>query len=229
MSSRAVDVITIDGPGGVGKGTLSRALVRHLGWHSLESGALYRLLAWHSLRENIDLQDTEALVAAVPDWKVRFVDGGVEFNGEELSAALRAQAVEERASRVAQVQEVREALLEYQRSCLRAPGLVAEGRDMGSVVFPDAPLKIFLTASEECRARRRYEQLKANGEGVKMETLLINIRTRDKRDRERAVSPLVCAADAVKIDSTNLGARAVSERVLELWKQNCKKRAQNYE
>lgn len=218
-SNKAIGLITIDGPGGVGKGTLSRALGTELKWHLLESGALYRLVALCSVEQGIDPTEAEALAGAIRTWKVRFKDGRVEYNGVDVSAAIRTSQIEDRASRVSQLQAVRNALLEYQRNCLRAPGLVAEGRDMGTVVFPQATLKIFLTASLECRAERRHLQLKATGKDVRMRDLLADIQMRDERDVGRKISPLVRATDAVLIDSTDMRAEQVCAKVFTLWEE----------
>lgn len=218
-SNKVAGLITIDGPSGVGKGTLSRALVTELKWHLLESGALYRLVALCSVEQGIDPNEAEMLVGAIRTWKVRFKDGRVEYNGVDVSAAIRTSQIDDRASRVSQLQAVRDVLLEYQRSCLRAPGLVAEGRDMGTVVFPQAALKIFLTASSECRAERRYLQLKATDKGVRMRDLLADIQMRDERDVGRKISPLVRTTDAVFIDSTDMSAEQVCAKVLTLWEE----------
>lgn len=218
--NKPIPMIAIDGPGGVGKGTLSRALAKAMDWHLLESGALYRLLALRSIEEQVTLSHVADLVTIIKNWNVRFDNGQTKCNNKDVSEQIREPAVEELSSQVAQLQEVRDALMHYQRACLRPPGLVAEGRDMGTVVFKEAPLKIFLTASAECRAERRYRQLKVAGrKDVKISTLLNDIQARDKRDTEREISPLNPANDAVVIDSTKMIAQEVKHKVLNLWEK----------
>ncbi len=212
----AAPVITIDGPSGSGKGTVGRAVAARLGWHFLDSGALYRVLGLAALRHGVDLGDEAALAALARDLDVRFEGARVILEGEDVSEAIRGEDAGAAASRVAALARVREALLDRQRAFRRPPGLVADGRDMGTVVFPDAPLKVFLEASPEERARRRFEQLKAQGLDVNLAQILTDIRERDRRDRERPVAPLKPAPDAVVIDSTERDPESVVQEILRL-------------
>jgi cytidylate kinase len=207
-------VITVDGPSGSGKGTLCALLARQLGWNLLDSGALYRLLAFAAGNHGIDLTNEEALKQLAAHLDVQFIDKRIILEGEEVTEAIRNEQVGAGASMVASLPAVREALLQRQRAFREMPGLVADGRDMGTVVFTDAPLKIFLTASAEERARRRYLQLKARGDDVNLASLLDEIRARDERDTQRAVAPLKPAADAILLDSTELSIEQVLERIL---------------
>ena len=216
-----VAVIAVDGPSGSGKGTLAVRLARRLKWHLLDSGALYRAVAWAALHESVAVDDADALARLATRLEARFDvvsddEVLVLVNGSDVSKAIRDEAVSVAASRVAALPPVRAALLRTQHAFRRAPGLVADGRDMGTVVFPNAPLKIFLDASAEERAQRRYKQLKDKDLGVSLRALLESIRERDERDRSRAVSPLKPADDAVVIDSSSLSIDVVFEQVWQL-------------
>lgn len=218
--AQAVPVIAVDGPSGTGKGTLCELLASRLGWHCLDSGAIYRVVAFAALRGGLDFNDTRALQQAAAGLDLRFAPSSegirVHLDGEDVTQAIRSEDCGNAASRVAAIPEVRAALLARQRAFRQSPGLVADGRDMGTVVFPDAPLKVFLTATPAERARRRYKQLKDKGVDVSLPALLAEIAARDDRDRLRSVSPLVPAADARLIDTTYLGIAAVLEQVFEL-------------
>ena len=213
-------VITIDGPTASGKGTITRRLAQRLGWHILDSGALYRLVALAAMKHSITTDDTASLATLAANLDVEFIAGegdaemAVILEGEDVTLELRAETTGNAASRVAAVPEVRTALKERQRNFQQSPGLVADGRDMGTVVFPDAAVKIFLTASAEERAQRRYNQLKDKGLGVTMRSLLDEIAERDQRDQQRETSPLVAAEDAVVLDTSEL---TIDEVVDHLW------------
>lgn len=216
----AVPVITIDGPSGVGKGTVARALALRLRWHFLDSGSLYRILALAAQKAGIADNDPAALAALAPRIDIKFElkqDDSEEIivDGEAIAGLVRAETTGQLASVIAVHPEVRAALLERQRAFRRPPGLVADGRDMGTVVFPDAPLKIFLDASAEERARRRLNQLRKAGVEAKLAALFAEIRERDVRDRSRQHSPLKAADDAVVIDTTELPVEGVLSRVEE--------------
>ena len=221
-----VPVLAIDGPSGTGKGTLARLVKRWLGWHLLDSGALYRLLALCATRNRtmpgngaavVDPADLADLAGAL---NVAFVDDEddirVYFEGADVTDELRSEECGAAASRLAVLAPVREALLERQRAFCQPPGLVADGRDMGTVVFPHADLKIYLTASAEERARRRYKQLKQKGMSVTLAQLLGDIAGRDRRDEQRKLSPLKPATDAVILDTTRLDISAVGDQVKRL-------------
>ncbi|MCQ4347733.1 (d)CMP kinase [Pseudomonas stutzeri] len=214
-------VVAIDGPSGSGKGTVCSRLARQLGWHLLDSGALYRLLALAAGRHGIALDHEAALETLAANLDVRFVAAAeglhgqrILLEGEEVGDELRTEQAGAGASQVAALPGVRTALLQRQRDFRVAPGLIADGRDMGTVVFPDASLKIFLTASAEERARRRYLQLKDKVPGANLSSLLEEIRARDERDTQRAVAPLKPASDAILLDSTELSIEQVLERIL---------------
>ena len=208
-------VLAVDGPGGAGKGTLCRRVAERLGWHLLDSGALYRLVAAAAARAGTSLEDEAGLAGLARDLPVRFSGEKVWLGEEDVSGEIRTEACGNRASKVAALPGVRTALVGLQREFRRPPGLVADGRDMGTVIFPDAELKVFLTASAEERARRRYKQLKEKGFDVNLAGLSAEVAARDRRDAERAVAPLRPAPDAVVIDSTTLDIDAVVACVLE--------------
>lgn len=219
-SDPAAPVLTIDGPSGSGKGTVSRLVARALGWHYLDSGAMYRAVGVAAAWANLDLADPAALVRCTFDTEIGFVEGGEELrvlvNGMDATDELRTETAGAAASAIAAIPEVRAALKDRQRAFRQPPGLVADGRDMGTVIFPDAPFKVFLTASAEERADRRYKQLKDKGVSVTLAGLLREILARDARDANRAVAPLRPADDAIRIDTTGLGIDVVVERVLAL-------------
>lgn len=214
-----IPVITVDGPGGAGKGTLSYSLARKLGWHMLDSGALYRVTAEASLRAGVAMDDEQVVAQIAQSLDVNFVPAPagltkVLLGDTDITTAIRTEVCGAAASKVAAMGAVRAALLERQRAMAKAPGLVADGRDMGTVVFPAADLKVFLTASAEARAQRRHAQLLEKGESVTLARLLETIEDRDARDRSRSESPLVPADDAILIDSTGLSASEVLDAVL---------------
>jgi cytidylate kinase len=213
-------VICIDGPSGAGKGTLSQRLAAELGWHLLDSGALYRVVGFAGRLETISLEDSDTIARIARSLEVDFrpTEDGVSvwLAGEDVTAHLRTEEGGRDASTVAALPAVREALLLRQQELARPPGLIADGRDMGTVVFPWAPLKIFLTASAEARAERRFHQLQGMGESVSLARLLTDIEQRDARDQSRTVSPLVPAEDAIIIDSTVLSADEVLQVARDL-------------
>ncbi|MEW5709489.1 MAG: (d)CMP kinase [Pseudomonadota bacterium] len=211
-------MIAIDGPSASGKGTIAQGVARALGFHYLDSGALYRLVALAALRQGIGLSDPQALAALAQGLEATFDGDQVILEGERVTDAIRSEEVSQAASRVAALAPVRSALLARQRAFRQPPGLVAEGRDMGTQVFPDARLKIFLTASAEERARRRYKQLMDKGMRVSMIDLVREIAERDRRDRERAVAPLRQAEDAVLIDTTSLTVDEIVRAVVERYR-----------
>lgn len=218
----SVPVLTIDGPSGSGKGTISRLVAHRLGWHYLDSGAIYRAVGLAAAWERIDLSDAEAVAACAGRADIRFEtgDGSAEprvvVNGKDATHQLRMETAGAAASAIAALPPVREALLDKQRDFRRPPGLVADGRDMGTVIFPDAAIKVFLTASAAERAQRRHKQLKDKGVSVTLDGLLGEIVARDTRDANRAVAPLRPADDAACIDTTGLGIDAVVAQVLAL-------------
>lgn len=215
-----IPVLTIDGPSGSGKGTLAQLMAERLGWHYLDSGAIYRVLAQAALMHRIDLTDESALAELAKHLDVQFLltKGQLQviLQGEDVSLLIRSEQAGNAASKVAAFPAVRAALLQRQRDFRQAPGLVTDGRDMGTVVFPDAAFKVFLTASAEVRAERRYKQLKEKGIDSNLSDLVAEISERDERDTQREVAPLRPADDAVIMDSTQLDIEAVLEKVSAL-------------
>ncbi len=210
-----VHVITIDGPTASGKGTVAHKVADAVGYHLLDSGALYRLVALASDREGVDIGDVDALARTASRLDVKFGPDRVWLAGEEVSLAIRAEAIGNRASALAVHQPVRDALTKLQRDFRKLPGLVADGRDMGTVIFPDAQLKVFLTASVEARARRRYKQLIDKGISANIEDLLRDLESRDARDRNRAAAPLRPAEDANLLDTSDMTVDQAVAQVLE--------------
>jgi len=214
MTIHPVPVIAIDGPSASGKGTVAQRVAGKLGFHYLDSGALYRLVALAAIRSGVDLGDETALSEVTAHLDVVFEDSEIRLGKEDVSDAIRAEACSNAASRIAAYPQVRQALLARQRAFRRCPGLVADGRDMGSVVFPDAVAKIFLTASAETRAERRHKQLMEKGVDANIATLLEDIRERDRRDSNRAVAPLQVGAGTFLLDTTSLNIEQAVESVL---------------
>ncbi len=210
-----IPVITIDGPTASGKGTIASRVAAALGFHYLDSGALYRIVGLVCLRAGVDLDDLAAVTAHAIAMRPSFTGDRIVLGGEDITQAIRAEAVGMAASRVAAIPSVREALFELQRDSRKAPGLVADGRDMGSVIFPDATLKVFLTASVESRAQRRFKQLIEKGIDVKLDTLVSEMAERDRRDTQRAHSPLVPAEGAKILDSSDLTIEETVKQVLD--------------
>lgn len=217
-SQAPAPLIVIDGPTASGKGTVAQQVARALGWAYLDSGALYRLCALAALRGGVALDDEAGLAALASALPVRFDDERIELDGQDATEAIRDEAIGNAASRIAALPALRAALLELQRSCRRPPGLVADGRDMGTVVFPDATLKVFLTATAESRAERRYKQLIEKGFSANLADLLRDLQQRDERDSNRAVAPLRPAEGAVVIDSTHLDIDQTVAQVLRAYR-----------
>lgn len=216
-------VITIDGPSGAGKGTVSRIVAKKLGWNYLDSGSIYRSLAIALLQKNADLTDLGEILDAAQAMDLRYEcndDLAVKLNGQDITSQLGTETAGNAASKVAAIPQVREILLQKQKDFRRPPGLVADGRDMGTVIFPEADFKVFLTASAGERANRRYKQLKEKGIDVNILNITSEIEERDRRDRERAIAPLVPAEDAFYIDSSSMTIEEVIAQVLSLVPQH---------
>ena len=212
-------VIAIDGPSASGKGTVAAKVAQALGFHYLDSGALYRLVALSALEAGVDAGDEAALAGLAEAMEVEFGLDSVRLQGREVQPRLRSEEVGVAASRVAAYPQVRQALMRRQRAFRRPPGLVADGRDMGSIVFPDAPLKVFLTADVETRAQRRYKQLMEKGMYVKMADVVEELRRRDERDMHRPVAPLKHYPDAFFLDTTAISVERAVEKILALWRE----------
>lgn len=222
MTQEIIDVIAIDGPTASGKGTVATLVAQKLGWHYLDSGALYRIAALVCLKEKVDLTDAKACAACASTMAPIFKDHKIYLDGTDITDAIRVEEVGLTASVIAAIPEVRQALLDVQRAYRRAPGLVADGRDMASIVFPDAKLKVFLTASAESRANRRFNQLIAKGISANLSDLTRDLVERDRRDRERAVAPCVPHKDAHVLDSSDLTIDQTVNQVFDWWKNSTK-------
>ena len=221
IENSIIPVIAIDGPSASGKGTVAERVAAALGFHFLDSGALYRLTALAAMKRQVALDDEAGVAAVAATLPATFRDNAVWLEDENVVEAIRAETVGEGASRVAAMPAVRAALLERQRAYRQAPGLVADGRDMGTVVFPDAVAKVFLTASAEARAERRYKQLIEKGNSANLPALVADMQARDARDIERAVAPLKPDADALLLDTTNIDIESAVRAVLALY-ASCK-------
>jgi CMP/dCMP kinase len=209
--------ITIDGPTASGKGTVAQGVANALGWHYLDSGAIYRACALFAMDEDVPLSEHARVAQLAANLPLRFADNKVFLKHDDVTDAIRAEAVGNAASVISAVPAVRAALLQRQREFLQAPGLVTDGRDMGTVVFPDAPLKIFLTASASARAQRRFAQLSARGVAADLASITRDLETRDARDRDRSIAPLVAAEGAAILDTSAFTASDAVQRVLSLW------------
>ncbi len=214
-------IITIDGPSGSGKGTIAALVAKNLGWRVLDSGALYRLTGLQARNQNTDFEDADALGKIAGDLRVEFRGGQIFLEKQDVTDSIRSGKAGNDASRVAAVPQVRAALLGWQQRCATGGGLVADGRDMGTVIFPRAALKIFLTANAEERARRRYKQLKEKGMSVTLTSLVEEIRERDERDMNRSEAPLRAADDALMIDASMLCIDEVVELILAQAHEHC--------
>ncbi len=217
-------VITIDGPSGTGKGTLSLLLAQQLQWHYLDSGALYRVIALAMLQQEVSFTQVKSIIALIQCSDIEFAmdQAGMEkkviLDGKDVTNAIRSEQISQASSKVSAIPEVRAILVERQRAFLVAPGLVTDGRDMGTIIFPDAPLKIFMTASAKVRAQRRYKQLKSKGIDGNLAAILQELNARDIRDQQRSVAPLKRASDAVEIDTSNLSIAQVYQQLWQLVK-----------
>ena len=218
MNANSIPVIAIDGPTASGKGTVAQQVAEQLGFHYLDSGSLYRLAAFAAYRRGVDLGDEPAVAQVAANLNVVFRDGKTLLEGDEVGDQIRTESASQNASRVAALPKVREALLNLQRGFRNAPGLVADGRDMGSVVFPDAALKVYLTASAEARAKRRTKQLKEKGMSAIMSDVVKELRARDNRDMSRPVAPLKHYPDAYLLDTTVVSADEAVKKIL-VWAQ----------
>jgi cytidylate kinase len=219
MTTSHIPVITIDGPTASGKGTVAHLVADRLGFHLLDSGALYRLTALSAVRRGVDLGDEHALAKTAEHLPARFVDGEILLADENVGQAIRAEEIGNLASRIAALPTVRQALFGLQLGFRKAPGLVADGRDMGTVIFPGAQLKIFLTASVAARAERRYKQLIDKGFSANMDDLLADLQARDDRDTQRLVAPLVPAEGAHVLDTSSMTVAEAVEQVMQWWSQ----------
>jgi cytidylate kinase len=221
MSTHHIPVIAIDGPSASGKGTVAQRVAKKLGFRYLDSGALYRLVALAAMRSSVDLGDETALSEVAAGLDVAFEDSQIRLGNEDVSDAIRAETCSNAASKIAAYPHVRLALLDRQRAFRQLPGLVADGRDMGSVVFPEAVVKIFLTANAETRAQRRHKQLMEKGVDANIASLLEDIRERDRRDSNRAVAPLQLGADTFLLDTTSLNITQAVDSVLKRYGDVC--------
>lgn len=217
MQNSNIPVIAIDGPTASGKGTVAHLVAERLGFHMLDSGSLYRLTALQAIRRGVPLSDEHGIAKLAEHMQVTFTGTQILLGQENVAHAIRAEEVGNMASKIAALPTVRQALFALQLAFRKAPGLVADGRDMGTVIFPHAPLKIFLTASAQARAERRYKQLIDKGFSANMKDLLADLQARDARDMNRAVAPLAPAADAHILDSSHMTAAEAVEEVLRLW------------